>query len=92
MAEWDRDIAYLREDIQQVRDAIARLEQTMQALAGSYVSQGQWATWKTEVWDPYQHSTTRVLKDIERRTSLWLGMLTGAVVTGLVGLVVHLIA
>jgi hypothetical protein len=92
MAEWDRDITYLREDIQQVRDAVVRLESTLQTLAGSYVSQGQWATWKNEVWDPYQHSTTRVLKDIERRTSLWLGMLTGAIVTGLVALIARLIA
>lgn len=90
--EWDRDVRYVREDIKEVRDAIIRLEMRVEEWQAQTVTQAQWETWKREVWDPYQTRVAQALRGTERRTSMWLGLLAGAILTGLVSLVVRLLA
>lgn len=89
--EWERELGYVREDVQDIKTAVARLEAAVNAQALRYVSQEQWQLWKEEVYGPASRETHEVLGRIERRTSLYLGTLTGAVLTGLAALVVRLI-
>ena len=89
--EWEREVGHVREDIAEIKAALARLEAAVTAQALRYVSQEQWALWKEEVYGPAAAKTQEVLERIERRTSLYLGTLTGALLTGLVALLVRLI-
>lgn len=92
MAEWDHEVVgHLREDIKEVRDMVGRLEGRLQGFADHSVSAQEWQTWKDEVWEPTQTGMAHTLKAIQHRTSLWLGMLAGAILTGLVGLTVRLL-
>jgi|GEM_PF-5398595 len=89
--EWERELGHVREDVADIKAALARLEAAVNAQALRYVSQEQWALWKEEVYGPASRKTHEVLERIERRTSLYLGTLTGALLTGLAALVVRLI-
>jgi hypothetical protein len=89
--DWEREIGHVREDIGEIKRSLAHLSDVMEGQADHYVSVTTWSTWKTEVWTPAQERTAKRLQDVEKRASLWLGLLGGALITGLVTLTVHLL-
>ena len=89
--EWERELGHVRDDMKEIRESLGRLEGLMASQTDHFVSQGQWSTWKSEIWTPTQERSARMLRDIERRTNFWLGLLGGTIITGLMTLVVHLL-